>query len=77
MEGTQIIKISPKALETFTFLLDFAKNVENGEITITFHNHDFDKLKYIRSETKLTGQPDQVDFLNQLTNIMLSMQKDV
>ena len=77
MEGTQVIKISPKAVETFIFLLDFAKNVDSGEITITFRNHDFDKLKYIRSETKLTGQIEQIDFLNQLSGIMTSMTKEV
>ena len=62
-------EFTPKEIEVFKFLHEFRKNTGKGEITITFHNRDFDKLKNIQCELILTGQTVEVEFVNKLLQI--------
>ena len=67
-----------KEIEVFKLLHEMRKNVNAGEITITFHNFDYDKIRNISYEMKLSGQQStaSIDFLNKIMGLGLLMRED-
>ena len=72
MEG----EFTPKEIEAFGFLHDFRQNTQSGEITITFHNGDFNKLSNIRFDISLTGKGVNPVFYEKLMIVMLGQNKE-
>jgi hypothetical protein len=76
---TQAIKrlgFTPKEIETYMLMHDFRKNASSGEMTISFHNYDFDKVTNIIFEGKQTGQVGTatVDFASKLWEVLERLQ---
>ena len=67
-----------KEIEVFMFLHEFRRHCQSGEITVTFHNSDFDKFRNIKYEAKLTGQTGTagIDFANRLMEILSLMKNN-
>jgi hypothetical protein len=65
-------EFTAKEIEVYRFMHEFRKNASSGEITVTFHNFDFDKILNMRYGTKLTGQvsPENVEFTNKIIKLM-------
>ena len=70
-----------KEIEAFKLLHEMRKNAQVGEITITFFNFDYDKIKNIKNisyEMKLRGQETtaSLEFLNRVMGLGLLMKED-
>lgn len=67
-----------KEIEVFKILHEMRKNAQAGEITVTFFNYDFDKIKDIKYEMKLSGQSStaSMGFLNRVMELGLLMKED-
>ncbi len=71
-------EFTPKEIEVFMFMHEFRKQAQAGEITVTYHNLDFDKLKNIKYEAKLTGQTGTagIEFTNKLLKVISMMREE-
>lgn len=71
-------EFTSKEIETYRFLHEMRQTSQGGEITITFHNYDFDKLKNIKCEMRIIGKEGTAtaDFFEKLMRIGLIMKDD-